>query len=47
MKMPDLITASKYTREADTLRAWKSASHIERAAQCEEKPEPPAPPKPQ
>ncbi len=42
----DAIMHNKYTRAPDTLRAWKSASHIERPAQREKKPEPPAPPKP-
>jgi len=33
---------NKYTRNADKLRAWDSASHIERAPQREKKPTPPA-----
>ena len=46
----DAIVRNKYTRNADKIRAWESASHIERAPQREEKPVPPAggatPPKP-
>jgi hypothetical protein len=37
------IMHNKYTRDPDKLRAWKSASHIERPAQREKKPQPPAP----
>ena len=40
----DAIVRNKYTRNADKLRAWDSASHIERAPQREKKPAP-APPK--
>lgn len=29
----------KYSRDPDKLRAWKSASHIKRAAQREKKPD--------
>lgn len=46
----DAIVRNKYTRNPDKLRAWDSASHIERAPQREKKPAPPAggntPPKP-
>ncbi len=42
----DAIIHNKYARNADKLRAWQSASHIERAPQ-RKKPEPPTtPPKP-
>jgi hypothetical protein len=34
---------NKYTRVPDKLRAWKSASHVERAPQREKKPEAPTP----
>lgn len=34
------ITHNKYSRDGDKLRAWKSASHIERAAKREKKPGP-------
>ena len=37
----DAIVRNKYTRNADKLRAWDSASHIERAPQREKKPVPP------
>ena len=37
----DAVMHNKYTRVPDKLRAWKSASHVERAAQREKKPEPP------
>ena len=40
----DAIVRNKYARNADKLRAWDSASHIERAPQREKKPAP-APPK--
>jgi len=40
----DAIVRNKYTRNADKLRAWDSASHIERAPQRERKP--PAAPAP-
>ena len=40
----DAIMRNKYTRNPDKLRAWDSASHIERAPQREKKPAP-APPK--
>jgi len=39
----DAIMHNKYTRDPAKLRAWKSASHLERAPQREKKPEPPAP----
>jgi hypothetical protein len=38
----DAIMHNKYTRNPDKLRAWKSASHVERAPQREKKPEPAA-----
>ena len=40
------IIHNKYSRNAEKLRAWQSASHIERTAQREKKPspKPPAPP---
>jgi hypothetical protein len=38
----DAIMHNKYTRTPDKLRAWKSASHIERVPQHEKKPEPAA-----
>lgn len=41
----DAIVHNKYSRDGDKLRAWKSASHIERAPQ-REKPTPPAAPPP-
>ncbi len=34
------IMHNKYSRDGDKLRAWKSASHIERAGQREKKPTP-------
>ena len=39
----DAIMHNKYTRDPAKLRAWKSASHVERAPQREKKPEPPTP----
>jgi cobalamin biosynthesis protein CbiG len=42
----DAIVNNKYTRAPEKLRAWQSASHIERPAQREKKPNPPAPAKP-
>lgn len=39
----DAICHNKYTRDADKLRAWKSASHIERAPK-KKKPGTPTPP---
>ncbi len=42
----DAITHNKYSRDPDKLRAWQSASHIERAPQREKKPTPPPPPPP-
>ncbi len=36
----DAILRNKYTRTPDKLRAWESASHIERAPQREKKPAP-------
>ena len=42
----DAITHNKYSRNPDKLRAWQSASHVERAPQREKKPTPPAPPNP-
>jgi len=38
----DAIVRNKYTRTPDKLRAWDSASHIERAPQREKKPVAPA-----
>lgn len=38
----DAIIHNKYARNPDKLRAWDSASHIERAPQREKKPAPPA-----
>ena len=38
----DAIIRNKYTRNPDKLRAWDSASHIERAPQREKKPVTPA-----
>jgi hypothetical protein len=38
----DAIMHNKSTRNPDKLRAWKSASHVERAPQREKKPEPAA-----
>ena len=44
----DAIMHNKYARDTDKLRAWQSASHIERAPQREKKPAPtPTPPPPQ
>ncbi len=41
----DAIMHNKYARDPDKLRAWQSASHIERAPQREKKPPtPPTPP---
>jgi hypothetical protein len=37
---------NKYSRDHAKLRAWESASHVERAPQREKKPEPPTPPAP-
>ena len=43
----DAIMHNKYTRQPEKLRAWQSASHIERAPQREKKPTvPPTPPPP-
>ena len=39
----DAIMRNKYTRNPDKLRAWDSASHIERAPQREKKPAPNTP----
>ncbi len=39
----DAMMHNKYARQPEKLRAWLSASHVERAAQREKKPEPPAP----
>jgi len=45
----DAIMNNKYARNPEKLRAWESASHIERAPKREKKPAsgttPPAPPK--
>jgi len=40
----DAIMHNKYSRVPDKLRAWKSASHTERAPQREKKPQAPTPP---
>lgn len=41
----DAIMYNKYTRQPEKLRAWQSASHVERAPQREKKtPAPPTPP---
>jgi len=41
----DAIMYNKYTRQPEKLRAWQSASHVERAPQREKKPPtPPTPP---
>jgi hypothetical protein len=41
----DAIMYNKYTRQPEKLRAWQSASHVERAPQREKKtPTPPTPP---
>ena len=42
----DAILHNKYARDPDKLRAWQSASHIERAPQREKKPPTPPPPPP-
>ena len=43
----DAIMHNKYARDPDKLRAWQSASHIERAPQREKKtPTPPPTPTP-
>ena len=42
----DAIMHNKYSRDPDKLRAWQSASHIERAPQREKKPTPPPTPTP-
>ena len=42
----DAILHNKYARDPDKLRAWQSASHIERAPQREKKPPTPTPPPP-
>ena len=39
----DAIMHNKYARQPEVLRAWLSASRVERAPQREPKPEPPAP----
>jgi hypothetical protein len=47
-RFSDLLDAAlqtKYARNPDKLRAWQSASHIERAPQREKKPAPANPPK--
>ena len=42
----DAIMHNKYTRQPEKMRAWQSASHVERAPQREKKPAPtpPTPP---
>ena len=40
----DAMMHNKYARNPEKLRAWLSASHIERAPQREKKPTPPTPP---
>ena len=40
----DAIMYNKYTRQPEKLRAWQSASHVERAPQREKKPPTPTPP---
>ena len=41
----DAIMHNKYARNPDKLRAWQSASHVERAPQREKiPPTPPTPP---
>ena len=40
----DAIMYNKYTRQPEKLRAWQSASHVERAPQRDKKPTPPIPP---
>jgi len=42
----DAIFHNVYARNAEKLRAWLSASHLERAPQREKKPAPPTPPTP-
>ena len=42
----DAIMHNKYARNPEKLRAWQSASHIERAPQREKKPKAPTPPTP-
>ncbi|HEY0549183.1 MAG TPA: hypothetical protein VGF13_06240 [Verrucomicrobiae bacterium] len=42
----DAIMHNKYTRQPEKLRAWQSASHVERAAQREKKAAPPKAPAP-
>jgi hypothetical protein len=42
----DAIMFNKYTRQPEKLRAWQSASHVERAAQREKKEAAPATPVP-
>lgn len=42
----DAIMHNKYTRQPEKLRAWKSASHVERAPQREKKPAPAKTPTP-
>jgi hypothetical protein len=39
----DAIFHNVYARNAEKLRAWLSASHLERAPQWEKKPTPPSP----
>lgn len=46
IKYLNAIMYNKYSRNPDKLRAWLSASHIERAPQREKKPTPPATPPP-
>ena len=43
----DAIMYNKYTRQPEKLRAWQSASHVERAPQREKKPAPAPTPTPQ
>ena len=40
----DAIMYNKYTRQPEKLRAWQSASHVERAPQREKKTTPVTPP---
>ena len=42
----DTLMHNKFTRQPEKLRAWLSASHVERAPQREKKTAPPAPPAP-
>ncbi len=42
----DAIMFNKYTRQPEKLRAWQSASHVERAPQREKKPTPAPTPTP-